>query len=103
MIKFRIYDDLKYKYFEVKGHADGEFVNAGGFNAVCGMVSVLAQSAMYGCRKYARKTTIIKNEPGWLKFSIHKYDSVGVAIMDTAMIGIKAVKEQFPSCFKDGD
>lgn len=94
MIKYRSYEDDKYKYLSVEGHADYEQ----GFDRVCGMVSVLAQSALYGVSRYA-KALDVTARAGTLRFKCRKTDMIGIPIMNTCIEGIEQVKAQFPQCF----
>jgi uncharacterized protein YsxB (DUF464 family) len=96
MIKFNYQEDTKYITFEVIGHAD---YTVFGFDAVCGMVSVLAQTALYGCEKYA-KAVDVQMDNGYLKFKCRKTDMVGIPIMESCAKGIKEVQAQFPQCFE---
>ena len=95
MIKFRSYEDNKYKYLSLEGHADYET----GFDRVCGMVSVLAQSALYGVGRYSQALDVIASS-GVLKFKCRKTDMIGISIMSTCIEGIRQVQLQFPHCFE---
>ena len=95
MIKFKSYEDKKYKYLSVEGHAGHEM----GFDRVCGMVSVLAQAALYGVSRYARASDVICCD-GVLKFKCRKTDMIGIPIMNSCIEGIEQVKAQFPHCFE---
>lgn len=95
MISFRYYEDKDSKCLELEGHADYALY---GFDAVCGMVSVLAQTALYGCKQHAMPTDITIGE-GLLKFKCSKTYEKGIAIMDSCAYGIKQVQAQFPECF----
>lgn len=95
MIKFNEYEDNKYRYLSIKGHAD----YSKGFDKVCGMVSVLGQSALYGVAKYSKALDVEVGD-GILKFKCRKNDMVGVPIMNSCIEGIYQVKEQFPQCFE---
>jgi uncharacterized protein YsxB (DUF464 family) len=95
MIKFVSYEDEKYKYLALEGHADHEQ----GFDRVCGMVSVLAQCALYGVGRYSQALDVIVAS-GILKFKCRKTDIVGMSIMCTCIEGIRQVQQQFPHCFE---
>lgn len=96
MISFRYYEDSKYKYFEVEGHAEHK---QSGFDEVCGMVSVLAQTALYGCGRYAKAIDVVMGN-GVLKFKCRKVDLIGIPIMDSCAYGIREVQAQYPHCFE---
>ena len=70
----------------VCGHAPGFVV--GSFNAVCGMVSVLTQAALWGCFNYGTDTHVIAAEPGRLIFVTKKTP------VTEAVTGIDIVREQ---------
>lgn len=85
----------------VTGHAPAQPTgDAGGFNPVCGMVSVLAQSALWGCLNYTKDTQVIAARPGELIFAC-RYNDVAAGIVESAAEGVRQVKEQFPQCFAD--
>jgi uncharacterized protein YsxB (DUF464 family) len=95
MIRFKEYEDNKYKYISIEGHAD----YSDGFDKVCGMVSVLAQTALYGVAKYSQALDVEVGS-GLLKFKCRKNDMVGVPIMNSCIEGINQVRGQFPQCFE---
>lgn len=83
----------------VCGHAPGFVV--GSFNAVCGMVSVLTQAALWGCFNYGTDTHVIAAEPGRLIF-VTKKTPVTEAVTESMAEGLRQIKEQFPECFEQG-
>ena len=98
MLKHTMTQDNKFFHFIVEGHAghsDGKE-----FDAVCGMVSVLAQAALYGCAKYCKKVKVTKKESGHLDFYFPKENEICKAICEAAHAGIMQVAEQFPQCFE---
>ena len=95
MIRFLEHTDNNYRYLSIEGHAD----YSDGFDKVCGMVSVLAQSALYGVETYSKAFDVVIGS-GVLKFKCPKEDNVGVSIMNSCIEGIYQVKEQFPQCFE---
>lgn len=97
MLKHRMTEDNKFFHFTVDGHAHNEKVE--GFDAVCGMVSVLTQAALYGCAKYCNKVKATK-ESGHLDFYFPKDNKICRAICEAAHAGIEQVAEQFPQCFE---
>lgn len=80
----------------IKGHAD-EHQPENNFNAVCGMVSVLAESCLWGCSQYS-KSEVISRESGNLDFWCESNEKTR-AIITTCVEGIKQVALQFPHCF----
>ena len=80
----------------VQGHAD-EWSSGVLFNAVCGMISVLAESCLWGCSKYS-KSKVISRESGHLEFRCES-NKEARAIITTCVEGIKQVAYQFPFCF----
>lgn len=103
MIKYSLTQDNKYTHFRVQGHA-GYAENKNEFDIVCGMVSAIAQTALYGCAKYSKQTkatldhTIVKE--GLLEVYFPKNCKEANAIVDTAIYGIDQVKDQYPQCFE---
>ena len=79
----------------IKGHADEH--QSEGFNAVCGMVSVLGESCLWGCTQYSN-SEVISRESGNLEFWCES-NSKTRAIVTTCIEGIKQVALQFPHCF----
>lgn len=80
----------------IKGHAD-EVSKPETFNAVCGMVSVLGESCLWGCRRYS-SGRIKRRASGHLEFTCKANDKTK-AIVETCVEGIKQVALQFPQCF----
>ncbi len=80
----------------IKGHAD-EHLTENNFNAVCGMVSVLAESCLWGCSLYSC-AEVISRESGNLEFRCEPNEKTR-AIITTCVEGIKQVALQFPHCF----
>ncbi len=80
----------------IKGHAD-EVSKPETFNAVCGMVSVLAESCLWGCRQYS-SGSIKHQTSGHIEFWCKTNDETK-AIVETCIEGIKQVALQFPQCF----
>lgn len=83
----------------IKGHAD-EVSKPETFNAVCGMVSVLAESCLWGCRQYS-SGSIKRRTSGHIEFWCKANDKTK-AIVETCMEGIRQVALQFPQCFGGG-
>lgn len=103
MIKYSLTQDNKYTHFRVQGHA-GYKTEEKEFDIVCGLVSALAQTALYGCAKYNKTTKATLDHTqcrdGLLTFYFPKSCKEANAIADAAIYGIEQVKEQFPQCFE---
>lgn len=99
MIRYTIAKEKHTIQIAVCGHAPGFVV--GNFNAVCGMVSALTQTALWGCLNYGLDTSVIAAEPGRLIF-VTNYTPITEAIIYSMAEGIRQVKEQFPECFEEG-
>lgn len=103
MIKFSLTQDNKYTHFKVQGHA-GYTDRDKEFDIVCGLVSALAQTALWGCAKYNKSTkatldhTVYKD--GLIYFYFPKHCKEANAIAESVAFGISQVKEQFPQCFE---
>lgn len=98
MINVNYHVDNKAIRLSIKGHADEH--RSESFNAVCGMVSVLAESCLWGCSQYSR-SEIISRESGSLDFWCESNEKTR-AIVTTCVEGIKQVAMQFPQCFGGG-
>lgn len=94
MINFTATQDNKYKTLEVIGHAN----HSRSFDAVCGMVSVLIETCIFGCKEYAMvKEAEIAD--GYARIKCRKNDKVAMALMGSCIVGIEEVRERFPQCF----
>lgn len=102
MIKFSATKDNKYTHFRVEGHA-GYSKNKNEYDIVCGLVSAIAQTALYGAAKYSKAKATMDNSivaPGLLDVYFPKSCKEANAIIDSAIYGIEQVKEQYPQCFE---
>lgn len=95
MISFEYKIDDKQIMFDVVGHAGATFL---GFDPVCGMISVLSQSAAVGCCKYGQNFKMVTCENGRVCFTCRN-TKVARAIVESIAEGIKQVRLQFPQCF----
>ncbi len=98
MIRVRSFEDNKYRHFMVDGHAG--YCTDGGFDYVCGMVSVLAQSALCGCQKHCKQVNSVC-ESGSLRYYFPKDNKIARAITEACAEGIRQVSLQFPRCFDE--
>ena len=98
MIRFTVAKEKNTIQVAVSGHAPG-FVT-GSFNAVCGMVSVLTQAALWGCFNYGTDTQVIVAEPGRLIF-VTRRTPEAKAVVGSMAEGLRQIKEQFPQCFDE--
>lgn len=103
MIKYSLTRDNKYTHFKVEGHA-GFKSKPGEFDIVCGLVSALAQTALYGCAKYSKSTRATLDnsicKEGLLSFYFPKSCKEANAVAESAFYGIQQVEQQFPQCFE---
>ena len=101
MIRYTIAKEKSTIQVAVCGHAPS--FATGAFNGVCGMVSVLTQSALWGCFNYGLDTHVIVAEPGRLIF-VTDSTPITHAIIDSMAEGVRQVRKQFPECFaEDGE
>lgn len=98
MIVFNYFKDKDKVRFILEGHAD---YKTNGFDPVCGMISVLAQSAIYGCQKHGSTAKIVRYVKGQVTIEASKHDDIALAIMDTCAEGIRQVIRNFPQCARE--
>lgn len=82
----------------VRGHAG--YAKKSKDDIVCSGISAIAQSALYGCSQYDEKLVINKVQSGYINF-ICKKTTETKAIILAALLGLNAIKEQYPQCFKN--
>lgn len=78
----------------IRGHAD----YAKGDDIVCAAVSAIGQTAAQGCGYYDSKTDVQHCQKGHIVFVCDKTAET-VAIINTALLGLNAIKLQYPQCF----
>lgn len=90
--------DNKYTHFRVEGHANFK-TKPDSFDIVCGMVSVVAQTVVYGCAKNCKdvKMTVKK---GLLELYFPNDNKIASAIADAGIEGIYQIKLDYPQCFE---
>lgn len=81
----------------VRGHAN--YAKKDKEDIVCSAVSAIAQTALYGCNEYS-KCNINKIQKGYVSFTCDKTIQTE-AIIKSAILGLKAIKETYPKCFKE--
>ena len=87
--------DDKTATLSVYGHADNK-TRRRGFNAVCGMVSVLVQSCMYGCLTFGGGIDEIHYGNGCCEFR-YKENDITEALVKSFLEGLAAIRHDFPS------
>lgn len=106
MIRFSIAKEKNTIQVAVTGHASSKVLGSlpGGatFDIVCGMVSILTQSALFGCFNFGKDTHVITVEPGRVIF-VTRRTPISEALIASMAEGIKDTREKFPECFEDGE
>ena len=69
---------------------------------VMSAISAIAQSALYGCSAYDKELVLNKIQKGYVHFICRKTPETNAVIL-AAVLGLNAIKEQYPQCFKQGD
>lgn len=97
MIKFELDITPKWLTLDVKGH-DTEL--SVGFHAVCGMVSAVSQTCLYGVKNFCHDYKVEKYEPGHLRFKVRNRPTAE-ALCLSCVAGLNAIKQQFPMDFEE--
>ncbi|MFQ5794476.1 MAG: ribosomal-processing cysteine protease Prp [Candidatus Bipolaricaulia bacterium] len=103
MVEIKISRDEKRKIreFESSGHANYAEV---GQDIVCAGVSSLLQTAVLGLEVYLRTEPKVKQKEGWLRCRVDRdeiyMDREIDAILETMLLGLKAIQEQHPDHLK---
>lgn len=84
----------------VRGHAG--YARKNKDDIVCSAISAIAQSALYGCSAYDKELVLNKIQKGYVHFICRKTPETNAVIL-AAVLGLNAIKEQYPQCFKQGD
>lgn len=97
MIKFELDITPKWLTLDLKGH-DTEL--SVGFHAVCGMVSAVSQTCLYGVKNFCHDYKVEKYEPGHLRFKVRNRPTAE-ALCLSCVAGLNAIKQQFPMDFEE--
>lgn len=100
MIKATFTKDNKRCHLIINGHANyKERELTDKFDIVCGMVSVLAQSAIAGCKEFCKGVESIVDN-GHIEIHYSRQNVSANIIVETCFMGIEQVKHKYPQCFK---
>ena len=81
----------------IRGHAN--YAKKDKDDIVCSAISAIAQTALYGCGAYS-VCNVNKVQKGYVSFTCNKTIQTE-AIIDSAVLGLKAIKKTYPKCFKE--
>lgn len=95
MISFELDITPKWLELRVRGH---DSPNAG-FHAVCGMVSAVSQTCVYGLRHYCEHCKLMNYDPGHLRVKVRNLPTAR-ALCLSCIAGLNAIKQQFPNDFE---
>lgn len=95
---------IKIKTFRNSGNMLLGFVSTGHANAaphgkdiICAAVSILAQTAVYGLERHLKREISLDIAEGKLSLELTgKPDELTNAVLETALLGFKAIAEQYP-------
>lgn len=95
MISFELDITPKWLELRVRGHDSP----GAGFHAVCGMVSAVSQTCVYGLRHYCEHCKLTNYEPGHLRVKVRNLPTAR-ALCLSCIAGLNAIKQQFPDDFE---
>lgn len=96
MIKYELNINPKWLELRVHGHAQHEDTD---FNYVCGMVSAVSQSCVYGVVHYCHGYDILEYEKGKLRLKVRN-QPIAQALCLSCIAGLNAIKQEFPASFE---
>lgn len=96
MIRFELSITPKWLTLDVRGH-DTELST--GFHAVCGMVSAVSQTCLYGIKEFCHDYKVEEYKPGRLKVKVRNRP-IAEALCLSCLAGLNAIKQQFPRDFE---
>ena len=96
MIKYELNINPKWLELRVHGHAQHEDA---AFNHVCGMVSAVSQSCVYGIIHYCRGCGILEYNKGKLHVKVRN-QPIAQALCLSCIAGLNAIKQEFPASFE---
>ena len=96
MIKYELNINPKWLELRVHGHAQHEDTD---FNHVCGMVSAVSQSCVYGVVHYCHGYDILEYEKGRLRLKVRN-QPIAQALRLSCIAGLNAIKQEFPASFE---
>ena len=96
MIKYDLNINPKWLELRVHGHAQYEDTD---FNHVCGMVSAVSQSCVYGVVHYCHGYDILEYEKGKLRLKVRN-QPIAQALCLSCIAGLNAIKQEFPASFE---
>ena len=96
MIKYELNINPKWLELRVHGHAQHEDT---AFNHVCGMVSAVSQSCVYGIIQYCQGYDIMEYEKGKLRVKVRN-QPIAQALCLSCIAGLNAIKQEFPASFE---
>ena len=96
MIKYELNINPKWLELRVHGHAQHEDTD---FNHVCGMVSAVSQSCVYGVVHYCHGYDILEYEKGRLRLKVRN-QPIAQALCLSCIAGLNAIKQEFPANFE---
>ena len=96
MIKYELNINPKWLELRVHGHAQHDDTD---FNHVCGMVSAVSQSCVYGVVHYCHGYDILEYEKGRLRLKVRN-QPIAQALCLSCIAGLNAIKQEFPASFE---
>lgn len=96
MISFEL--NITPKDLELKVHGHDES-NSKDFHAVCGMVSAVSQSCVYGITHFCHGYTVPEYKPGRLRVKVRNLPTAR-ALCLSCVAALNAIKQQFPQHFE---
>ena len=94
--KITIPEDKNITGLLIRGHA--HYARKNKDDIVCSGISAIAQMAAYGCKFYDKHCKIEKLQEGHVAFTCNNTVETS-AIINSALIGLKALKRTYPKCF----
>lgn len=82
----------------IRGHAN--YAKKNKDDIVCSAISAIAQTAIFGCSMYDKHCKVNKLQEGYVSFTCKKTIQTE-AIINSALLGLNAIKKTYPKCFKE--
>lgn len=98
MIKYELNIQPKWLELRIHGHSPQNIMSMN-FNHVCGMVSAVSQSCVYGIIHYCHGYDILEYEKGKLRVKVRN-QPIAQALCLSCIAGLNAIKQEFPASFE---
>lgn len=99
MIKYELNIKPKWLELRVHGHAPQMLLHDTSFNHVCGMVSAVAQTCVYGVIHYCHGYDLTEYDKGKLRLKVRN-QPIAQALLLSCIAGLNAIKQEFPNSFE---